>query len=453
MMSELAKFWKKKKKGKGHEQIRPPGWSGTQLSARGHWPTLRYLEGVLEIPILCPDGRIIDTPGYDAETGILYEPAGSFPPVPTVLNRDGARQASKQILDLVQDFPFAGPEHQAAWLAALLTPFARSAIAGPCPAFVLDANVARVGKSLLVDLCAIAATGREVARTGWPERDEELKKTLTSVLLAGDRLVLFDNIADTPFGGSAIDAVLTASTWKDRLLGKNDMTPELPVRTVFFASGNNVSIKGDTANRVVLCRLDSMEEHPEERQGFKYARLVEHAKEIRPQLVTAALTILRAYLLSNQQPQLSAFGSFEEWNDLVRGAVYWVTGHDPLATSSRKAIRAANARESCLTGWLDGWPEFPDALQGVRAGEARRLLDENYQAATSLFAGHKEPLKYLTLRNAMAELGDSPQKPLSAKAIGEYLRWARGKRRNGKYFAALDDTTHGVKWVVRVVEK
>src|SRR5262249_43271502 len=158
-----------------------------------------------ETPVLRPDGSVLDAPGYDPATGLLYEPGAVFPPVPPTPSLADAKGAADQLLRLVDEFPFARAEHRAAWLAAALTPLARFAVAGPCPLFVFDANPPGSGKTLLVDAVSIIATGREAARTPLPPSDEELHKVITAVALAGDRLMLIDNVA-APLGGASLDA-------------------------------------------------------------------------------------------------------------------------------------------------------------------------------------------------------------------------------------------------------
>ena len=149
----------------------------------------------------------------------------------------------------------------------LLTPLARFAIPGPCPLFLIDANAPGTGKSKLTDIVAILSTGRAMPRTTYPDNDEEMRKRISSIAIAGDRLMLLDNIASS-FGGSSLDAALTGTTWRDRILGRSEMTAELPLFTIWFATGNNVALKGDAIRRVVSCRLETREERPEERRDF-----------------------------------------------------------------------------------------------------------------------------------------------------------------------------------------
>ena len=86
------------------------------------------------------------------------------------------------------DFPFAKPEHRAAWLAFVLTPLARHAFSGPSPLFLIDANTRGSGKSLLADVGGILATGTTLARMSNPRDDEECRKRITALALAGDSM-------------------------------------------------------------------------------------------------------------------------------------------------------------------------------------------------------------------------------------------------------------------------
>lgn len=149
LMTKHARWNKIRKGDQDFEAVpaHPPDWSVNAVEARGRWHSIRPLLGVVEAPALRLDGSIIDRPGYDEQTGLLYMPNRDFPPIPGRPSREDAGKALALILDLVADFPFATDEHRAAWVAALLTPLARFAIDGPCPLFMFDANVPAAGKS------------------------------------------------------------------------------------------------------------------------------------------------------------------------------------------------------------------------------------------------------------------------------------------------------------------
>jgi len=193
----------------------------------------------------------------------------------------------------------------------------RYAIRGNIPLYAVRSTVRGSGKSLLVDAICLSATGRPAPR--WPqvlEEDEERKRLMT-LALDGDVCTHIDNVT-RPLGSPALNTALTASMFKDRILGRTQ-TSEAPMHTVFFASGNNMRFKGDTARRVVPIDLDPRMERPEERTGFTHSPLLPWVKQEHPRLLAAALTILKAYCAADCPKQgITPFGSFEPWSDLVR---------------------------------------------------------------------------------------------------------------------------------------
>ncbi len=398
--------------GPEHVAAHPPDWCVAGVAARGAWPSVRYLEGIVETPVLRPDGSILDRPGYDHATGLLHEPAAAFPAVPVAPTHADAKTAADVLLDIVCDFPFAGPSHRAAWLAALLTPFARHAIDGCCPCFVFDGTTPGSGKSLLADVIATVATGRTMPRKAYPSDDDEMRKTITAVALAGDPLVLLDNVA-TAFGTASLDAALTGRTWRDRVLGRSEMTAELPLYTTWYASGNNVQIRGDALRRVLPCRLEPTQERPEERQGFRHPHLLAKVRAERAAVVKAALTILRAFHLAGRPTDgLKPFGGFEAWSALVRGAVAWSTGVDPL--DAREDLRAADSDSLTLNALVHAWSELPGATgDGVTVADALAEL-------------RRTPDGYSALRAILGEWTRGPDLP-SAAVIGRKLAKFEGR--------------------------
>jgi hypothetical protein len=395
--------WQTDRRRKGELKLvraRPPEWAVSALLERGAWPGVRHLSAVVEVPVPRPDGTVLDRPGWDEATGLLYEPNGHFPALAPAPGREDATRAADALLDLVADFPFVRAEHSAAWLAAVLTPFARFAVEGPCPLFVSDASAAGSGKSLLLDLIGWLYTGRDMPRTNWPGHNEEMRKTVTAIALAGDKLVMLDNLGSA-LGSSALDAALTATVWKDRVLGKSEMTAELPLFAVWFASGNNVTLRGDTHRRVVPWRLEPQDERPEERGGFRIPDLRAHVLAHRGALVAAALTVLRAHALAGRPSgDLRPLGSYEAWCRVVRAAVWWATGYDPCAT--RGGLAPEDRGEGVLCGLIEGWSELPGGTDGLTAAEALDVLRADAAA-------------YATLRHA---LRDAPARPTRVGAQG-----------------------------------
>lgn len=72
----------------------PPGWSVGAVAQRAAWPGVRLLDAVVETPVLRADGTVLETPGYDAETGLYFKPPEiGFPPVPVEPTKDDAIRA------------------------------------------------------------------------------------------------------------------------------------------------------------------------------------------------------------------------------------------------------------------------------------------------------------------------------------------------------------------------
>lgn len=391
----------------------PPDWAVKAVHERGMYPGIRPIEGLIESPTLRRDGSILDQPGYDASTRLFYRPTIDFPKIPDRPTRAEAEAALALLLDVVCDFPFKSNAHRAVWVTALLTVLARSMFDGPAPLIGFDANVPGAGKTILADLISRIATGRKIPKTsypGGPNSDEEMRKRITSIALAGDRMTLLDNIAE-PMGGAALDAALTTTVWRDRILGQSSMTAELPLNTIWFASGNNLQCKGDLLRRVLFARLESPLENPEERQGFRHADLFGYVLDNRAKIVIAALTIIRAYRVSGEKADVAPLGSFEAWTRAIVEPVAWIMGVNPL--SVQKTIRESDQGDNLRNALVSGWAELPGSEGGVTVADAIKLLKNHAD-------------KFGTLRSALMELSHNSDLP-TTRSIGKYLTSVKGR--------------------------
>ena len=417
----------------------PPGWCVSAVHARGTWPGVRPLRVIVTCPALRSDGSILATNGYDPLTGLFLASAIELPPIPALPTRDDAIRACEVLLNVTVDFPFAKPEHRAAWLAFVLTPLARHAFSGPSPLFLIDANTRGSGKSLLADVGGIIATGTTLARMSNPRDDEECRKRITALALAGDSMVLIDNIVGN-LGCASLDAALTApDSWKDRILGKSEVV-ELPLSLTWTATGNNVMLEDDASRRTLHIRLDSPEENPELRSGFQIPQLVAHVKQHRAELVAAGLTILSAYHAAGRPHMgLPAWGSFDAWSALIREAVVWCDLPDPGQTREELAKRS-DVVASVLQAIINQWPNIDPHDEGLTSSELLKSLEE------------RRP-EYEAIREAICELcGTAGDKLPGTRSLGNRLSRIRGRVVNGK---ALDsDDQHGkARWVVRPVKR
>jgi putative DNA primase/helicase len=185
------------------------------------------------------------------------------------------------------------------------------------------------GKSTLVDVAAVLASGRRAAVLSATGDAGELEKRIVGCLLSGDPLVSLDNLN----GQLASDLLCQASTAdavKIRPLGGSGQV-EIENTTLWTANGNNLVTAGDLARRSLLCRMDPGVERPEERT-FAFDP-VARARQHRAAYVGHALTIMRAYVVAGRPDlELVPFGSFEVWSSLVRCALVWAGAADPCAS-------------------------------------------------------------------------------------------------------------------------
>jgi hypothetical protein len=298
-----------------------------------------------------PTPAAVERPGYDEETGILFDPQGiEFEPVPPLPTKHGAEQALDEIREFFDEFDFADDASKAVHLSAVLSVVARLAFRF-LPLHAYDSPVAGTGKSKLVDCCAIVGTGHECAVIS-PGNDElEFEKRLGAVLLAGERYISFDN-CEHPLGGPLLCQALTQSRLQIRRLGFSESV-EIPNRILPFATGNNLDFVGDVTRRAIKARLDAGVERPEMR-SFKKSDPVERMKQERGEIAVAALTVLRAYQVAGRPAaSTTPLGGFEGWSQQVRDPLIWLGEADPVKTM--EDIRKHDPRRQTLEAVLEQW--------------------------------------------------------------------------------------------------
>jgi hypothetical protein len=434
---------------KGDEVIEvpahPPPWCVQAVHVRGDWPAVRRLEALVPHPALLEDGSILSTAGFDTRSGLLVcTPPGLTVTVPDMPTRPEVVAALAGVLDVVSDFPFERPEHRAAWVASLLTPLAWFAFSGPAPLFLFDKNVRGAGAGLLADVVALVVTGRAFSRMTYTADREELRKKITSLAIEGERLVLLDNLAGG-VGCDVLDAALTSDRWKDRLLGGNRVY-DGPLHVCWYGTGNNVQLHADTARRVCHVRMETQDERPELRTGFKYPDLRAHVRASRGRLLSAALTILRGWFVAGRPRHgLTPWGSFEGWSGVVREAVVFAGLPDPGET--RLALQKAADRDAvAMTALLLALEQMDPGRRGVTTAEiidTLRPKDKTVKPEGN--PAGPTPAWLADLRAAVEDLCGK----LDGRALGYVFR--RFARRNfgGRLLdKAGPDGNHANRWAV-----
>jgi len=278
---------------------------------------------------------------------------------------------------------------------------------------------------------ALTVIGRRFSVMSYTNNREELRKRITTVAMEGERMILLDNLAGA-FGNDILDAALTADRWKDRVLGVNK-TYDGPLHVVWFGTGNNVQIHADTSRRVCYVRMESKEERPELRTGFRYPSLRQHIRRRRSTYLSAALTILRAWFIAGRPTHgLQPWGSFEGWSEVVREALVFAGLPDPGET--RIALQTAADRDAAAMGdILRGLAQLDPTGRGLTAADiVKRLKDED---------GSDE---IASMRAAIEELCGK----LDGRALAIKFRSFKRRNFNGQLLD-VGGTAHGTnRWVV-----
>lgn len=407
---------------KDGKKAHPPSDVATIVVDRTAWDGIRVLRAVTPFPAMDAEGHLRTEPGYDEHTK-TYFTGGVKIEVPEKPTQEDAKNAVEVLLDIVQDFPFANKEsreHQAAWIAALMTPLARYAHDGNAPLTVVQANTARAGKTTLVQVISKIVTGFDSSVVTFTKNEDETRKRIFTFLRHPRSMVLIDNVVGQ-FGGANINAMLTTRSFEDRIIGQSKYL-EVKADASWFVTGNNMSLAPDTAERCVHVRLQSDEENPHERTGFKYPYLFETVKERRGQLISAALTILKAFIVEGKPEQgLSSWGGFETWSRLVRGAVKFAGLPDPALT--RIELEEEADVEADAMGAV---------VKALWAWQEEANVTSSYQAGDALDSLHANPDRFAELRKALLVLAGAPGGALpSLRVMVRHLRETKSRNFGG----------------------
>lgn len=282
-------------------------------------PALRPLLGVTHTPMLRADGSVLSAEGYDPASARLYlpEPGMTVAPVPDAPTKAEVQAAHDLISLMIVDFPFNTDHDRANYLALLFTPLLRVMVPPPYPLGLIHAHQPASGKGYLAEILRTLHGG---ALRPLPGSNDEFRKQITSILsVTTAPVVQFDNVHKLK--SSALDALLTADTWADRVLGytanfsgKNDR--------LWIATGNNVAIGGDLLRRIRWINIDPDVPHPEQRTGFAIPDLPVWVRENRGELLVALLTLLRAWVREGKPlgPEVGS-DSFANWTRAMQGVL------------------------------------------------------------------------------------------------------------------------------------
>jgi putative DNA primase/helicase len=421
----------------------PLNLAQTYLARRQY--DLPHLSGVIEAPIVRDDGTILCSPGYDPETELFLHSNDDWSSLRTLTpTPEDAVLAAGALLKPFNQFPFITPAARAVLLAGILTALQRRRLRS-APLITFSAPTQRSGKSMLADAIAILATGREAPAMTFADEPPELRKAITSVLLEGYLITHFDNITK-PLDSPDLAKAITQLEYRDRLLGAN-RTTILPTNMLWIGTGNNLVSKGDLTSRVLEGRINAGMEHPETR-SFEIENLPHYLREHRVELVTAALTILRAYHLAGAPKQdVDNWGGFDEWSRQIREPIVWLIEiadelhlaehpalDDPCRT--REAVLVKDPEREADAEVLHEWH--------AAFGEGERTTREIIDAAASRSSLNQALLVVACDRNG---------RDLNSRRFGHWCAHMENRIVNGLQLVRTGESHSATKWTVVRVEQ
>jgi hypothetical protein len=226
------------------------------------------------------------------------------------------------------------------------------------------------GKSLLQQAASWIATGADAPAAKLSGSDVENEKVIGALLSTRPTCIVFDNVSGT-LGDPTVERVLTADVFMSRILGQSTMAA---VRNTFvaFANGNNLAPRGDIGRRILHMRLEPDNDRPHEKQHEKDFRSV--ILERRPELLEAALTVLRYGMGMAKPPKFRRIGSYGRWGSVVQAALVAAGQPDPAESQGEMLSEGQDVVGELVAAIADAVPEFRDT--------AGRLVERAFERNT-----------------------------------------------------------------------
>ncbi len=411
-------------------RIDPPERHASVLFDATNYTYLPVLNGLARQPYLRFDGSFVNIPGYDLTTGMFGVFDSSKFLVPENPTRQEAEQALSTLQDLLVEFHFASESDQAAALAAILTAAIRPSLS-LAPMFHVRAHAVGSGKSYLCELLTAFAASQRGTPTTFPAEDEECRKLLLAEFLRAPAVIEFDNLTSDLLAHKSLCTALTSEFMSGRILGVSK-TATVSTRTLFLSSGNNVGPIQDMARRCITIRLDPAVEIPAART-FKRPGLVRELIRDRERYVSAALTIIRAWIAAGKpKADCKPLASYGDWSDLCRQPLLWLGCADPT-TSIFEALSEDPDRETLgrlLNAWQEAFGKMPTMVRDA-VNRINRIHDDELQEILHDIAG---------------ERGE-----INRRRLGWWIRRHAGRIVNGLRFVRCSGNSSAERWRVESV--
>ena len=411
-------------------RVDPPARHATVLFDSTSYSHLAVLHGLTRQPYLRPDGSLMMDAGYDSASGMFGVFDAREFSVPENPSREQGEAALAVLSGLLTEFTFRGDSDAAAALSALLTAAARPSLP-LAPMYHVRAHMVGSGKSYLCELISAFATPQHGTPTTFPADDEECRKLLLAELLRAPAVIVFDNLTGDLLAHKSLCTALTSEQMTGRILGVSK-TAAVNTRTLFLSSGNNVGPIQDMARRCITIHLDPGCEVPAAR-SFKRPDLVREVLRERGRYVSAALTIVRAWISAGRpKAECKSLASYGDWSDLCRQPLLWLGVAD--ATDSLFEAMTEDPDRETLGRLLSAW-------QSVFANKPTMVRDAVGDSAAVFTPEHKE------LNEVLHDIADE-RGEINRRRLGWWIKRHAGRIVDGRRFVRASGSRSAEAWTV-----
>ncbi len=294
---------------------------GSPQFRNGLPPLVRVLE--YRLPFSYKGKLTAQNIGYDARFATYTRPDA-----PKVF-RIPFERAKALVSKALVGFPWKSSQDLTHAIARLLTPFCRGLMGWDArmPLWFFSANRSRAGKDYLNGVAQIVYNGYVSEDASLNRDPEEVRKRITTALMAGRRSMHFGNCRNK-IDQTALEQAVTAKVWTDRVLGSNAEV-QLANEMEFSLSANvGVSYTADFDARTRKIHLAYPDEDPNSRI-FRQPDLHGWVLKHRGELLSAMGALVRNWYDKGQPEGSTPFTSFPEWGRVVGGIMEAAGFGDP----------------------------------------------------------------------------------------------------------------------------
>ena len=273
--------------------------------------------------------------GYDAESQIFTVETLTY------ATDVSCSEAVKFIVDMLREYPWADLSNNGAIMenrsvavqvAAILGVFCRAMFpAGTArPMFLWISNQQGTGKSRLAQMPLYAVFG-DAASTDFPDRQEELEKTLATKAVTMAPYIFFDDVQGSLFS-APLNRFLTAPAHSGRIMGGNREEYKLPNVSQVFVAGNGVKLSPDLARRALIVDLFCAGDA----RGRTFEKNITAgwlaSSQMRAQILSALWALVQNWTGDGESGPThpAPLESFEEWTGVIAEIVKRAGFADPL---------------------------------------------------------------------------------------------------------------------------